>query len=151
MKDQLPFELVEFLKSGKQLDYDPEGLEVGRVLLFPWEEVKRIEFKVVTSCNDDWEQDDPHREDNGYYAVPAYDLVKSCRHYSPQGILIYLPSMDAFGQHDDDHQTITYFPQLTWPRLVAEPHLYLNGQWEPESPRYNPKLNPIGRFPFRLE
>ena len=151
MIDQLPSDLLSFLKSRSQLEYDPSGLELGRVTLRDLEELELDEFRVVSSVNDAWQIEDPHRNDSGAYMIPAIDLVRKCRNYAPRGALVFIPELGLFGQHDDDHKAMTVFPRASWSQIEAEPYLFLNGQWEPETPSFNPKLNPIGRFEFRFD
>lgn len=146
MTDQLPPDLLAFLDSGEGFTYRPNQCECGAVTLYPAREVKLIELRV-NSYGSDWVAADPHKDDIGSYIVPAYDLVASCEGYLPRGILVYVPALECYATHDDDHGDLRVFPaETTWAEIADHPTLYLNENWYPGSGEV---LNPLGSFAFR--
>ena len=138
MKDlRLPSDLAEFLEAGRQLDLDPEQaaprhlrlrgigeLEPGPVYLnaaeegHPWGE------------GDEADPDnDPHLDDDGYYVVPAVDLVASADNYPPQHLLTWIPSRREFGTWDSGHLELLVFPRVSWTEVVADPLKWVNAPW----------------------
>ena len=148
---QLPPDLVGFHENGCAFEYDPDLIEVGMISLYPLEDIELREFGVNSRHDAYWANKDPHRNEPGYYVVPAYDLVMGCKNHAPRGVLIYIPSLGVYGQYDDDHSTITYFPKICWWNIVGDPRTYLNGQWTRERFRFNPRLNPVGHFEYRAD
>lgn len=147
--DSIPSDLLAFLQSGRSLEYDVTRCEVGQVLLHQAENIRLVEFEINSEHGAKWSEEDPHADEAGYYIVPALDLVADCQNYRPNGILIYIPSLGVYGNFDEDHRSITYFPRITWWNIVGEPVRYLTGQWRPAQSSINPILNPVGVFPFR--
>ena len=145
----LPTDLIRFLESGRSLEYDSTGLELGDVTIHCASDIELKEFAINSEHNAKWAVEDPHHDDSGCYCVPAFDLLKSCSNYSPVGQLIYIPKLSVYGQFDSDHRAITYFPRITWWNIVGDPRRYLNAQWQPQQFSFNPILNPVGQFEFR--
>jgi hypothetical protein len=142
----LPQEVVDFLKAGKQFEYDPSACEPGAVKLKKLDEVKLDEI-YVNSCDSPIETEDPHAGENGYYAVQAVNLVGECKAYRAEGILIWIPDYKVFGQWDCDHGSIMIFPQISWTDIVDDPAYYLGAQWAPlESDEY---LKPWDKCEFK--
>ena len=73
----LPDDLVEFLNSGRTLEYDASKCECGQVALHPLNSIVTVELRL-NSYQTLWANDDPHADDSGSYIVPAYDLLASC-------------------------------------------------------------------------
>ncbi|MEL6822341.1 MAG: hypothetical protein AAFP70_11310 [Calditrichota bacterium] len=120
---QPPEQLEKFLKSGNQLSYDYKQVEAGRIVLKKWQD---LQTGVV------WI--DSFREgDEGYYEIPAVNLVESCDGYDPEFILLWLPNEKVFGTWDCDHWGLIVFPETTWSEIVKSPVPFLNAQWSPDS------------------
>ncbi|PKO12898.1 MAG: hypothetical protein CVU39_21560 [Chloroflexi bacterium HGW-Chloroflexi-10] len=86
----LPQDYIDFLQSGKTLNYNPKICLCGKLELLPLEYLFYSEV-YVDSENATFAKFDPHAGEYGYYPVPAVDLVASCDWYSPDGILVWLP------------------------------------------------------------
>jgi len=72
-----------------------------------------------------WLEDDPHQEE-GYYSVPAVNLVAACDGYDPDGILIWLPDEGLFGTWQSDFLSISFFPGVSWSDIVVDPIRFIN-------------------------
>jgi hypothetical protein len=66
------------------------------------------------------------------YEVQGISLVKWCPNYRPKGIMVWFPTLEAYGSWDCDHHSIMVFPRIGWPDIVRRPELYFNGGWHPE-------------------
>ncbi len=142
-----PKDLVEFLKNGKQLNYDPDECEPGQITLLPFEELSLGEV-YIDSEGAPFVDKDPHAEEKGYYSVPAVNLVADCDGYDPKGILIWLPDQRKFGTWDNDHWDVLFFPNVTWSDIVSDPVRYVNAQWEPKEVECD-YLQPFPKYPFK--
>lgn len=142
-----PKDFVEFLKSGKQLEYDVDECEAGQISLLPFEELTLGEVYIDSESSPIAEKD-PHSGEKGYYAVPAVNLVADCEGYDPEGILIWLPDQQLFGTWDIDHWDVLVFPNTTWSDIVANPVKYINAQWEPDNVRCE-YLEPFPKYTLR--
>ncbi len=121
----LPDEFVEFLQSGRQLDYDPASVEPGEVKLKRLEEFAIGEVWIGTEI-----PGDPHAGESGYYAIPAVSLTGECEDYDPEFILLWLPEERLFGTWDCDHWVLKVFRNARWADIVANPAAYINAQWD---------------------
>jgi hypothetical protein len=146
-KADVPEDLLEFLGSGSQLEYDPDECECGQVTLFAR---KQLSPSVVFVDSDDapFANQDPHAEEEGCYVIPAINLVAECEGYDPDGILIWLPDQKVFGTWDSEFRNVFIFPNATWNKISASPVKYLNALWEPEAVRYE-YLRPFPEYPFQ--
>jgi hypothetical protein len=142
-----PEDFLNFLKSGRQLEYGPEECEPGRVTLLP---LKKIAPNVVyvDSFDAPFAINDPHAGEDGCYIVPVYNLVAECENYDPDGILIWLPDQKVFGSWDSENWDVLVFPNATWSDIAANPVKYLNAMWEPEAV-YCRYLQPFPNYPFQ--
>lgn len=125
----LPTEAKEFLKSGQQFHYDATCCEAGLVTLKTYDELKLTEIWVNSEASP-IQEDDPHAGEEGYYVIPCVDLIATCEGYDPEGILIWLPGYQVFGQWDCDHWDVVIFPSTKWTNIVANPAHYLGAQWD---------------------
>ena len=143
----LPADLVAFLGAGRQLDYDEQSAEPGQLTLKRLEEltVREIYSSSAEEGHAPGENEepgaggDPHYEDEeqGYYAVPAVDLVASCSgDYPPEALLFWLPVEQMFGTWDGGHFDLLVFPRTTWSKIAADPLPYVNAQWSQDPPGY---------------
>ena len=62
----------------------------------------------------------------------GYSLIRTCRSYSPKGILVWFPELEAYGSADTEHQRIIIYPGVTWADVQRAPTWYINGQWYPD-------------------
>jgi hypothetical protein len=139
----LPESTAEFLCTGKQLEYDAAQCEAGRVGLKRLDQLSLGEVWIGTES-----ESDPHRDERGYYAVPAVSLSGECASYSPEFILLWLPEDRLFGTWDCDHWILTVFPDATWEDIVSDPLPYLNSQWDPGAGGGVP-FQPWAKYKFR--
>jgi len=127
---KLPIDIVKFLKQGKQLEYEPSKSDVGIVKLQNFEELKLGEVCVIPSEDHEIWKKLPKNAKYAYYQVKIVDLVEEISgDYHPEGILIWLPEYEMFGNWDMEHLVITVFPKVSWPDIIKEPIKYLEGQW----------------------
>ena len=117
-KDQLPDDLVEFLKSNRILEYDSATCEIGLFTIRSFEEIEEIQMVV-------------RGEDAGSSCViRALDLVKSCEGYDPQGIVVFIPALRKYGSYDGEHKALITFRGMSWSDFLAAPARYVNAAWE---------------------
>jgi hypothetical protein len=141
----LPEDLVEFLGTRKQLEYDPKDCEAGKLTLFRLSELMRELFPVETSGSPIFEQDPRYPEVNSYL-VPAVGLTKACSaSYEPTGLLLWLPVEKRYGIWDSSHCTISMFgPDVTWTNIVAAPAAHINAGWCRSG---SPQMTPLVPWP----
>jgi len=124
---QLPPDLLQFLREGRELEYDAAQCECGQVKLI---DVDKLKLETIWVEPDECNNADPHAEDEGLYRVQAVDLTKAAEHYSPEFILLWLPDMGCFGTWDGDHYRLIVFPDAAWPDIASNPLPYLSSQWD---------------------
>jgi hypothetical protein len=127
----IPAELIDFLRAGRQLDFDHRQTEVGPVRLKPLNHLRIEEFEVTTEGTP-LERRDPHRGEPGYYALRVVDLIGESDSYGPEGLLAWFCDYEAFGSWDCDHLNAVAFPKASWSKIVADPAKYLDAQWYPD-------------------
>jgi hypothetical protein len=143
----LPADLIEFLEAGRRLEYDATAAEPGQLVLKPLSalSVREIYYSSAEEGHAPGENEepgageDPHYddEDQGYYAVPAVDLVESCSgDYPPEALLFWLPAEEMFGTWDGSHFELLVFPGVAWGDIAADPLRYVNAQWSSQPPGY---------------
>ena len=149
---ELPDDLTEFLRSGKQLEYDIGQTECGRVTLLPVGEHVLGEV-WVDSENHPYAYTDPHFGEKGYYPIPAVGLVATCEYFDPcLFILLWLPDWGLYGTWDDDHWELRAFPNVGWTQIAGNPLPYINVMWYPgkvENELFVPWLSHPHRYPFK--
>ncbi len=143
----LPKDLIDFLKSGKELEYDADKCEPGQISLLPFDELTIGEV-YVNSEESPLAEKDPHSGEKGYYSVTVVNLVSDCDGYDPEGILIWLPEQKIFGTWDSDHWDILVFPNASWLDIVSDPAKYINAQWAPDDVEYE-YFEPFPKYPFK--
>lgn len=123
----LPPDLVAFLMTGKELEYDQKLCDAGAVKLIPLAKLKPQRFPVETS-GEPWFKDDPNAPEVNSYLVLAVDLIGECNRYKPAGLLLWLPIERRYAAWDDSHHTIDMFrADVTWERIAADPVPYIEG------------------------
>ncbi len=125
----LPEDLVAFLSSGQQLEYDPATCEAGRVRLYPLSELRLWTFGAHCGGTP-FEKDDP-QPGRGVYRVPGVDLVADCTgDYEPEGLLVWFPGERSFGVWDSSHDYVLVFgPGVVWSDVARSPARHINAQW----------------------
>jgi hypothetical protein len=145
MSRLIPPDLADFLRAGKQLEYDAALCEAGKVALKSYDELS-VSDVYVDSEESPLRAADPNAGVTGYYSVPAVSLVAECEGYDPEGIMIWLPDYSLYGTWDSDHWDVLVFPHATWSDIVRDPVPFLNAQWEDGFGEY---LAPWERYEFR--
>jgi hypothetical protein len=117
LKDELPDDLVAFLKTDHRLRYDAEACEIGVFTLRALDEVQEIELIVSA--------------EQGGAACMMYglDLLKSCEEYDPRGMLVYIPLLRKYGSYDGDKQSLVTYRGMSWSDFLANPTRYINAGW----------------------
>lgn len=128
-QEGLPAAMVEALSRGERLRYEPTAVECGAVT---FNDPDGLRETVVWVDGDErgWDND-PHRREVGHYIVPIVDLLATADGYDPQGILVWIPALGAFGSWDCDHWDLIVFTGSTWDDITADPARFLNAQWAP--------------------
>ena len=129
--DSIPQDLSEFLVAGKQLEYDTELCEAGRVVLHHAKQLKVAPIFIDSEGSPLYDED-PNAGIHGYYAVPALSLIARCENYDPDGILIWLPDQSCYGTWDCDHWDVLTFGSAKWLDIVKDPLPFINAQWKRE-------------------
>jgi hypothetical protein len=127
---QLPSDLAAFLTARRELAYDAQRVEPGRITLKPIETLRTTHASVDSEGHPQGNLD-PHFGERGHYAVPIVSLVASCESYDPDGLLAWLPDQREYGNWDVDHWTLIAFGSTRWTDIVNRPEPYLNAQWAP--------------------
>ena len=150
----LPADLVEFLRAGKQLEYDPATCEAGAVTLLPPDRLK-VELFPMDCQSTEVEEQDPHNGELGCYLVEGVNLVAACTGgYEPAGLLLWLPREKRYATWDDSHCVIRVFgPEVDWSRIVEAPARHINAQWADPSEDAPPTscLVPWPRYAYSAE
>lgn len=127
----LPDDLVAYLSDPKNRSLDLSEGEIRRLMFYAPESVPRKPFTVDSyelNVNGYLEEDPGEQRE-----YTGFDLLESIdADYEPEGILVWFPDMGQYGSWDCDHLTIITYPDASWAKIVANPVLYVNGQWYPE-------------------
>ena len=142
----LPDDLTEFLNAKRQLEYRASECECGQVILLQLGKHELGEVWVDGHSLHDIAAD-PNKGLEGYYAVPAVNLVESCDGYDPDHILSWIPECNLYISWDNDHWAITSFPSVSWRHIAASPLHFINAQWE--TPSIGQPFVPWPAFPFK--
>jgi hypothetical protein len=126
----LPADLVEFLRAGKQLEYDPGTCEAGAVTLLSLDQLC-LELFPMDCQSTRVARRDPHRGERGCYLVEGVNLVASCTGgYHGAGLLLWLPRDERYATWDDSHDYIGVFRSWArWKHIVEAPAQHINAQW----------------------
>jgi hypothetical protein len=130
----LPEDLTQFLAAGKQFDLTPSTCEAGAIKLLPLDRLTLELFPMYTDSDamtqEGLNDDDPHRDENGYYLVEGVNLVAACALYDPCGLLMWWPLEKSYGVWDSTHLHASVFgPEHTWSRIAMSPGAYINAGW----------------------
>ena len=124
--NNLPADLISFLKSADSLIISMDEGEVRRAELLPLDELKIDRFRIESEEYDDEGVAEVSEEFEGY------SLLKTADGYDPGGVLVWLHELKEFGAWDCDHLTLITFPDVTWSEIIAAPTWFINGQWYPD-------------------
>jgi len=146
---RLPDDLRDFFAAGRQLEYDASKCEAGRVTLRPLEKLRVGKYLTRPTRNGQVPclEDDPHQEE-GYYSVPAVNLVDDCEGYYPEGILMWLPEEGLFGHWNGDYLSISVFPGVIWSNIVVDPLRFINRAMGIGDDELMQELKPWPKHPF---
>ncbi|GMQ63821.1 hypothetical protein [Vallitalea maricola] len=137
-KIKIPDDLKTFLVSKEKLVYDANNCEAGKIILNTFDE---LEVCLVPTDIDNAEFmlndeivygniDDPHYQEMGCYLIPAINLINSCEHYEPFGLLLWLPKYNSYSIWDNSHILLKKFSEnITWTDIKKDFSLYINAGW----------------------
>lgn len=126
----LPGAAIAFLKSGRGFDYDPGGVECGRVTLRSLDALTRVEARVSTAFNAEAAKRKDPNHGEGTWVVDAVDLVATTEGYDPEGVLCWFPAFASFGWYDPDHAHAYRF-RSDWHAIASDPGSYIAAPWDP--------------------
>ena len=138
----IPENLIQFLEkhSKDRIECDPTvkgNVEVDWFTTFSPEEIRLNTFEIDT-YEYYLNHGEPGKDPELKYGITGIDLIKDCKAYDPEGVLIYFPQFSEFGSWDCDHLIITLYPNASWETIRESLFIYVNGQWYPD--RVNHKL-----------
>jgi hypothetical protein len=145
MKTELPDDLLSFLRAGRNLSYDIENSEIGRIRLARETDLTLSTITTFPNCQSI--MDDPYEDIDGMYQIDVYDLVAKSDTYRPEGLLCWIVALKCFGCVDPEHGDVLTFPDVTWTDITEEPRTYLDAQWDDE---IGMRALPWLHFPFKL-
>ncbi|MFA6097140.1 MAG: hypothetical protein WC788_05935 [Candidatus Paceibacterota bacterium] len=145
----IPKDLEDFLRQGKELEYDRYTCEAGEVRLRKLQELKAENIKISTKhVPRISEQDDPNKNKNGSYIIPAVSLVAECENYDPDFVLLWLPREQKYGALSGACvNELLVFPTATWSDIAGNPVKYINAQWKGDYSAAE-DFNPWQKYPF---
>lgn len=144
---KLPEDLAAFLRADKQLEYDPATCEAGKITFLPLEHLS-VEFFPMDGNG----PDDPHAGESGSYLVKGVSLIKSCEHYDPIGLLLWLPLDKRYGLWDPEHGTLFVFgSDVQWTEIAGNLPRHINAEWGLEGSAPVANLSPWIWHPFNAE
>ncbi len=130
-------ELHEFLRAGKQLQYDHAQTEPGYVALCHLDDLEEGVVWIEGSLSG-----------KSYYEIPAISLTNDNDYYDPEYILLWLPNEQQYGTWDCDHWVLYVFEQAKWQDIAENPAPYINCQWD-ESQTVGTLFQPQGVYPMK--
>ncbi len=146
MTADLPNDLLAFLGSCRQLEYDAENSDIGRIKLKRDTDLSLTTITTFPGCQSII--DDPYSDLDGLYQSDVYDLVAASEDYDTEGLLCWIVALKRFGCIDPEHGDVITFPDVTWTNLAANPLPYLDAQWGDDDAVV--RVLPWIHFPFRL-
>ncbi|MFL0811442.1 MAG: hypothetical protein K6L76_13570 [Agarilytica sp.] len=148
---EIPADLNDFLNSGGKLEYDPGKCECGRIELLKTEDLENCTLSVELA-EEFYASPEQHQMGPwGTYNIEAINLVKSCEHYDPEYILLYLPKEKLYGSFDSDHLNLIVFPNTIWSKIISNPLGYINAQWGYQDTCASEPLDPRGHYAIKYE
>ena len=129
--------LIEFLKSGKKLDYVYDHAEPGFVGLCRHDELKE-EIIYIEGTN----------QGESYYEISAVSLTNDNEYYDPEFILLWLPKEKKYGTWDCDHWDLYIFENVNWKDIELNPLPYINCQWDQDQ-KVGILFDPSGKYDLK--
>jgi hypothetical protein len=129
--------LLEFLKSGKKLDYDYDRAEPGFVGLCSHDDLKE-EIIYIEGPN----------QGESYFEIPAVSLTNDNEYYDPEFILLWLPIEKKYGTWDCDHWDLYIFENANWKDIELNPLPYINFQWDQDK-KVGVLFDPTGKYELK--
>ena len=143
----MPDDLLEFLRNGRQLDYDAEDAPTGRVTLRLVGELS-VGLVWINARPTHDPQGDPHAGEGGHYVIPAVNLVAMTEEYDTgEYMLLWLPEERQYGTWDCDHAVLLSFPGVTWTDIAADPVEYIMAACDMSEPGV--AVVPYAKYPYR--
>ena len=132
---RLPKDLVAYLadNAGKKIEFSKARIfsaEVREIEFRAPSEIELTKFHINTweyYHNHGEEGEDPDHE----YEFEACSLLKTAKHYDPDGILVYIPFLREFGTIDTDHALAYTFPYCGWGTIELNLAEFVNCGWYP--------------------
>lgn len=146
MDGDLPSDLLAFLRDGRQLDYDENTSQIGRITLKRDADLVQTTITTFPGCQAII--DDPYFDLEGLYQIEVYDLVAEAELYDTEGLLCWIVALKRFGCVDPEHGDVITFPGVTWTDIEANPLLYLDAQWTDNDAAI--RVLPWIHFPFKF-
>lgn len=127
----LPFDAVEFLRTGHGLDYPPESCDFDEVILRSIKDLRIDELRVVGPEDD---EEPPYAG----YLIRVIDLVATVEDDVVYGLLGWLVDDEVFCTYDSGHEVLVTFPGAAWSDIQQNAGPYLNGQWDEDRNEFEP-------------
>ena len=143
----LPNDLIEFLGAGRQLEFDVQNSEIGRIKLKRDLDLTLTTITTFPGCQSNIQ--DPYSQFDGLYHTDVYDLVAESEYYDTEGLLCWIVALKRFGCIDPEHGDVITFADVTWTDIVANPLPYLVAQWGDDHDVAD-RVLPWIHFPFRF-
>ena len=143
----LPNDLLAFLRVSRQLNYDSQKSEIGRITLKSDVDLSTSTITTFPNCQSIIE--DPYSDLDGLYQIDVYDLVAESEHYDTEGLLCWIVAVKRFGCVDPEHGDVLTFPDVTWTMLAKDPLPYLDAQWGDDD-GVAQRVLPWLHFPFKI-
>jgi hypothetical protein len=133
-KLDLPADLRDFLSAERNRTLRwgrPYPVEVEEATFFSIDELSLQTFEL---CTYEYylNHGEPGENPDLCYPIVGFDIIKTLKGYTPEGILVWFPRFSEYGAWDSDHWIITMMPGLTWADIQADAGKYVNAQWYPE-------------------
>lgn len=116
----IPDDLREYLAAPENRSLATRGIGLGTVTLYAPDELPVRMFTIYK------------RNAFTHERYRGVDLVKACKSYDPQGIMVWFSALKVYGSWDCDHHQIVTFPGATWTDIVKSPSRYFGAQWNPD-------------------
>jgi len=129
--------LIDFLKSGKKLDYNYDQAEPGFVGVCSHEDLEEGTIYI-----------EGPEQGESYYEIPAVNLTNDNEYYDPEFILLWLPKEKKYGTWDCDHWNLYIFENAEWKDIEQSPLPYINCQWDNDQ-KVGTLFDPSGKYELK--
>jgi hypothetical protein len=144
---RLPDDLIAFLSSKSQLEYDSANSSIGQIKLKSLAELRPSTIEIYDGCQEII--DDPYSCLNGIYEVAVVDLVSQSEDYPTEGLLCWIAALHVFGSVDAEHGSVITLPGVLWTEIARNPVQFLDAQWEGHDNPFCKYALPWLHFRFR--